>query len=779
MQKTIRHLRIGFLCLTFLILGIGSEFAWRSWNTEKEHELLYLSSLVEITGKSLDGYFANQARSLRQLRADMQGSGHPFVSKATRALLKRAKEANPDFLHVNLLQPDGHMLVSDDADPGGLLPFIGNDESFQLGLRAIESGREFDIGRPKIASHGGEWSIPLRLGIRDERGQLLFILSATLLVSQQQVFWQGVPLPPDSALGLIRDDGYLVSRYPVPRAIDYPEAYGKPRSGRLREYLVQNEFPERGVTEGWSSVTKSDCLFAFHRLSSSPLTVYISTPLYNVQGKWLRQAQFAVVLFLVLMIGGYVVYRWSSRQLLAWDAERMEHEARVEFLAQHDPLTQLPNRLLAIDRFQQAKAFAEREGAKVAVLFLDLDNFKSINDSLGHDIGDAMLQEVTARLGQCLRATDTLSRQGGDEFLVILTDVHDAKSITRTAEALLREMKTPFEIEHHQLASSVSIGVAVHPDDGGDFGTLLRKADTAMYNAKAAGRNIYRFYTEQMNIEADDRLRVRNWLSQALEQGQFVLHYQPQIDLATGAILGAEALIRLHHPLEGLVLPGRFIAVAEDSGLIVPIGDWVLREACKQAAAWRAAGRSDLVVAVNLSAVQFRRGDLQESVTAALAESGLPPSNLELELTESLLLDNTEYVLAVIKQLKTLGVRFSIDDFGTGYSSLAYLKRFSVDRLKIDQSFVRDLFSNPDDSAIVHAIIQMARSLGLSTIAEGVEDEATGTLLRELGCEEAQGYFFGRPMGSDQFSDYLSKDGGPMTPACPAEANPPQVQSAL
>ena len=455
--------------------------------------------------------------------------------------------------------------------------------------------------------------------------------------------------------------------------------------------------------------------------------------------------------------------------------ERAEAERRIEFIAFHDSLTGLPNRQLAVDRLQQAIAFAERERAQVALLFLDLDNFKGINDSLGHDIGDTLLKEVTVRLGRCLRSTDTLSRQGGDEFLIILADVRDSESIAHVADHLLEQLKAPFEIEHRQLVSTVSIGIAVFPDDGRDFGTLLRKADTAMYHAKASGRNTYRFYMEQMNTNADERLKIRNWVAQALEHDQFVLHYQPQIDLATGATVGAEALIRLQHPLEGLVPPGRFIPVAEDSGLIIPIGEWVLRQACRQAAAWRAAGWPDLVVAVNLSAVQFKRHDLEKTILDALAEAGLPPENLELELTESLLIENAEHVLAMIKQLKAHGLRFSIDDFGTGYSSLAYLKRFSVDRLKIDQSFIHDLLADPEDAAIVRAIIQMSRTLGVATIAEGVEDDATRILLREMGCVEAQGYWFGRPLPPESFSEYLSASGA--ADCCLQMAASPPVHS--
>ncbi|MDD5330673.1 MAG: EAL domain-containing protein [Sulfuricella sp.] len=467
-----------------------------------------------------------------------------------------------------------------------------------------------------------------------------------------------------------------------------------------------------------------------------------------------------LAILLVLTAAGIVLLRLQLlplvRKMAGEIAERKKAEAQINFLAYHDPLTELPNRLLGQDRFRQAMAHADRNGTKAALLFLDLDSFKTINDSLGHSIGDALLKAVAARLRHCVRDTDTISRQGGDEFLVALTGVRDSGAITGIAEKILHRLVEPFEIENHELPTSFSIGIVVYPDDGSDFETLLKKADTAMYHAKDAGRNTYRFHTEQMNVDAVERLRMRNNLGKALERNEFVLYYQPQIDLASGAVAGAEALIRWNHPELGMVAPGRFIPVAEDSGLIVEIGDWVLREACRQAAAWRQAGQPQLTVAVNLSAVQFKRGNLELSVAQALAESGLDPAQLELELTESILIQDTDKVLATVQRLKTLGVKLSIDDFGTGYSSLSYLKRFAVDRLKIDQSFVRDMADDPNDAAIVNAIIQMAKSLNLKTIAEGVEDSRMLDLLRHLQCDEAQGYHFARPMPAGEFPAYLS-----------------------
>jgi diguanylate cyclase (GGDEF)-like protein len=435
--------------------------------------------------------------------------------------------------------------------------------------------------------------------------------------------------------------------------------------------------------------------------------------------------------------------------------ERREAEQRVEFLAYHDVLTGLPNRELARDRWLQALADAKRRNAQVALVFLDLDHFKTINDSLGHAAGDRLLQTVADCLRRNVREADTISRQGGDEFLLILKDLPDTDAVVPIVSKLLDELSKPLVLDEHELSTSASIGIAMAPSDGTDFDALSQRADTAMYRAKEEGRNTYRFFDDRMNRESIERLTMRQELRRALEQKQFILHYQPQLDLRTQRVVGVEALIRWRHPDKGLVSPAAFIPVAEESGLIVPMGDWVIEEAARQAMAWRQAGIDPGTVAVNLSALQFRRGNLESVVAQALAASGLPASSLELELTESVLISDSDSVEARLRGLKALGVKVSIDDFGTGYSSLAYLRRFSVDKLKIDQSFVRDLDQHPDDVSIVRAIVQMASSLGLKTIAEGIESQATADLLTDLGCDEAQGYVFARPMPPDDLATWL------------------------
>ncbi|WP_447722260.1 putative bifunctional diguanylate cyclase/phosphodiesterase [Aquipseudomonas campi] len=430
-------------------------------------------------------------------------------------------------------------------------------------------------------------------------------------------------------------------------------------------------------------------------------------------------------------------------------------EASVTHLTQHDALTNLPNRLLISDRTEQAIGQARRYQRRVALLFLDLDNFKTINDSLGHAAGDELLQEVALRLEQAVSDEDTISRQGGDEFLVALADVHDLAAVSAVATQIQQRLAQPFTLKGMQIVTSISIGIALFPEDGDDFDTLLTHADMAMYQAKAAGRNGFRFFDAQTHAANRERLSLELGLREALNRNEFVLHYQPIVDLNSGGLLAVEALIRWQHPQEGLIYPDRFIAAAEQSGLIVEIGEWVINEACRQMMVWQAAGLPRFVVSVNLSAVQFRRGNLEVLVRSALTRFGLPPGCLELELTETILLQDSDAFIGVLQRLKGLGVKLSIDDFGTGYSNLSYLQRFQVDKLKIDQSFVRQLQGNTQGQAIVTAIIQMAKSLQLLTTAEGVEDEATRQLLIGLGCVQGQGYLFARPMAAELLASYI------------------------
>lgn len=436
--------------------------------------------------------------------------------------------------------------------------------------------------------------------------------------------------------------------------------------------------------------------------------------------------------------------------------DRKQAEERIQYLANFDILTGLPNRTRLDDRLKYAISLAKRTNEHLAVMFLDLDRFKEINDTLGHSAGDSLLIELAKRLQSALRESDSVSRQGGDEFIVMLPGVDEFGAI-KIAEKLLDVVKKPCQIGGHELTLTASIGIALYPGDGTDLETLSKNADSAMYSAKQQGRSGYRFFTQEMQAHASRNLLLGNALRTALERGQLQVYYQPQVSAVGEQIIGMEALLRWTHPELGTISPAEFIPIAEANSLILPIGEWVLRQAAKQAKSWLKKGYTPLVMAVNLSAVQFRHPDLPDLVTRILNETGLPPEYLELELTESLTMDNPQAAIAVMNNLHQRGVRMSIDDFGTGYSSLNYLKKFQIYKIKIDQSFVRDISIDSEDRSIVMAIIGLSKSLGLRTIAEGVETIGQLEFLREQECDEIQGYYFSKPLPADKIEEFLAR----------------------
>ena len=432
-----------------------------------------------------------------------------------------------------------------------------------------------------------------------------------------------------------------------------------------------------------------------------------------------------------------------------------EKELRLRAMSQHDALTDLPNRLLLKDRLIQAISRARRNRNQLAVLFLDLDGFKHINDSLGHPIGDKLLQSVAACLSACVRKSDTVSRQGGDEFVIVLPQVTHVADAAISAAKIISELKREHSIGEHCLRVTVSIGISTYPGDGEDGETLLKNADTAMYRAKEYGRDNYQFFTPDMGFQAVERQSLESQLRYALERQELLLHYQPKVNLKTGAITSVEALVRWQHPERGLLLPGQFLTIAEDTGMIVAIGQWVLREACRQTREWLDAGLLAVPVAVNISSVEFRSDQFLEGVQGALKNACLEPRYLELELTETVLMRHDESTVHALGQLKAIGVRLAVDDFGTGYSSLSYLTRFPTDALKVDQSFVRDIIVSAHDAIVVSAIISMGKSLKHRVIAEGVETPEQLAFLQAHGCDEGQGYYFSRPLVAQQFAKLL------------------------
>ena len=459
----------------------------------------------------------------------------------------------------------------------------------------------------------------------------------------------------------------------------------------------------------------------------------------------------AVYLAMQLMLARY------HRLLRDKERERAAQEERIRHQAYHDSLTGLPNRASFAEHLDEAMRRAKRAGWPLALLFLDLDNFKRVNDSLGHDAGDRLLRVAAERIRRAVREADMLFRMGGDEFTVLLEDVRGPEEAAMVSSRVLEAMAEPLQLQHHEISVTASIGIALYPRDDVVAERLLKSADTAMYRAKELGRNRYAFFAPEMNERVESQMLIEAALRRALKNQEFVLHFQPRVSAASGRATGAEALLRWRHPEWGLVEPGRFIPLLEETGMVVPVGAWVLSEACRHAKAWQDAGLPPLRVSVNLSSRQFRSETLFDSVTEALRASRLQPELLELELTESLLVENVEHAMGVMGKLKAIGTAISIDDFGTGYSSLGYLKRFPIDSLKIDKSFVRDIATSPKDAAIVKAISALARSLGIGLIAEGVEEVWQAEYLRAQQCTEMQGFLFSHPLPHELVIDALSR----------------------
>lgn len=443
------------------------------------------------------------------------------------------------------------------------------------------------------------------------------------------------------------------------------------------------------------------------------------------------------------------------------DISGQKQAQEIHRLAFHDQLTGLPNRPLLEDRLKLAISAAHRSGQRLGVLVIDLDNFKSINDSMGHQVGDALLKQVAGRLDKCIRAGDTLARLGGDEFIILLPEIMDvSRSVTAVVEKIGTALSMPFAFNGYEFVITPSIGITIYPDDADNAGDLMRNADTAMYHAKKLGRNTHQFYKAKMNIAALERLQIEHELRKALECSAFTLYYQPKIETHTGKPMGVEALLRWNNNPH--FSPSRFIPVAEETGMIVAIGTWVLKEACRQKKRWDQLGLGNIIphIAVNVSPHQFQQADFVQLVSGILEESAMAPAALELELTEGALVDNIQETAAKLQALKALGVRLALDDFGTGYSSLSYLKHFAFDALKIDQSFVRDISTDPNDATIAATIIAMSKSLGLAVIAEGVETSAQLDFLRSHGCDQCQGYLFSRPLPPEALASYIAENNG-------------------
>jgi diguanylate cyclase (GGDEF)-like protein len=741
-----RHLRRALLA--FLLAGVAGLLALQFFNWQREQRevrdnLLIQSGFLASATQAFFDDLGHGLEPLGQLLEELDVLGEP---EKARAPLNRFQARYPEIGAMAVIDPGGRMLINTASAPGGPLPDLGRDPAYFAQVQAaIADSAPYTIGRPEFGKILHQWRFPFRFTVRNDEGRPLFLIQGAIPLEKRGIFLYDFPLPPHSLIGLLREDGYQQARWP---AADPNEVYAKRSSGPLAQLVQTNPELRSGHFTGYSPwmYTDKERLGAFTHLPRSAMYAYVSVPMSYVWGRWWEHNAPVLVVFSVFVLTlGLVAYRVTVHE--------RRHSQELISQARHDTLSGLPNRAGAEELLERLIRDCQTSGRLFSVMFFDLDRFKDINDTLGHGVGDQLLADVGRRVRELLRQDDTLARLGGDEFLAMLPGSTATTSVG-TAERIISALREPFEILGHRLQVTCSIGIATYPEHGSDRNSLLKHADTAMYEAKRQGRSRLAFYLPELGEQVQRRLALQSLLREAVDTQEFTLHFQPIVDLSSGATVAAEALLRwrdgrgVHHS------PAEFIPIAEECGLILPIGEWVLRTACEQAKRWHELG-FPIRLAVNLSTRQFQDPRLLERVRAVLADTGIDPGHLELEVTESAAMLDPESSMRVLGALKGLGIEIGIDDFGTGYSSLSYLKRIPADTIKIDRSFVEGVCNDPDDTAIVRAILALAASMDKHTVAEGIETEAQRKTLLALGCVRGQGYHFSRPVDAAQFGELL------------------------
>jgi diguanylate cyclase (GGDEF)-like protein len=880
----------GFLAAALLVFAlIYGVYAWSSVYTEKMTEL---RNLTDLAARSSNMFFRRYGQVLPLLAEDLQEASAAERPAAARLLLARYQKAQPELARINLFDANANLLASSgSADPAAVSGFRA-DPAFNEGFKDALRRDGLVIGRAMYGVFVQDWIIPLRLRVLEPgTGRIAFVVSAVVRLDNQQALWRGLSLPPQAAIGLVRNDGFPLSRLPLPASPT--EFYATQGQSAVWQYMSQRGFPDAGEVDGVGGVDHLPRVTTFQRLADYPVAAYLTVPRAAFWTAWRERVQVPFALFALALAGLVFAAAWTSRQqaarererdaaeaalrsgaaelkrqtaLLAqtqhaahiggwelnlsnnqlywteetyrilelspaefkptieqaiefyapesrgairsavetaarigdpWDLElelvtargrriwvrttgtaelgpngipvrlsgafqdvtdRRRTDDRIRRLAHYDDLTGLANRNLFGYHLSRALSHADRYGKSFSLLFIDLDRFKIINDSLGHDVGDSVLKIIGRRLSDAVRAADLVARFGGDEFVVIAEEVGAPEDSAEIARKLLAKIEEPVFAQGQEFILTASIGIAIFPADGRDMQTLVKHADIAMYRAKERGKNTFEFYTSGNDGVNVERLSLESRLKRAVsDMGQFVLHYQPKISVADGRITGVEALVRWVSPDRGMVPPAEFIPLAEETGLIGAIGEWVLESACRQSLAWHADGLPPVRIAVNISARQLYADHFVTQVHKVLADTGADPGSIELEITESVMMQNVQQMAERLAEMKQLGLHIAIDDFGTGYSSLSYLKRLPIDSLKVDRSFVQDVPADADDATITRAVIALAHSLRLEVVAEGVETEAQLEFLRDLGCDHIQGYLFSKPLPAAEVEELLRR----------------------
>ena len=674
---------------------------WMEAKKQVELELDHVNKLLNQTIESTFQHHETVLKVLGQRFLDIDADSHP---ERGRSLIEELIRVNPTMIGFGLAQPDGQLLIVSGVPPGKPLPnLLHQTESSSTFLKAFDTDR-LVVGRTYFMQLFDKWLIPIRIGVRDEKGVVKLVMSAGLSINAPEALWNAVKLPDGMRVTLLRHDGFIQLSLPITAAggkVNYDDPVPDSWASARHKPMQRDPFyPDSIAVSGY--------------LREGSMRTFVSYPRRHLWRLFSKQMLLPTLLFSAAFLLTWILFQNIVRN-------QRRRENRLIYQAHFDALTDLPNRFLALNQLEQLLKQAQQHDHKVAVLFLDLDDFKKVNDSLGHEVGDQILMEAAQRLRDSVRSDDTVARLGGDEFVVMLGGIksaHDAQSI---AEKLLNQFQTPYQWGHRELVLTASIGISIYPDDGDCQAELMRNADSAMYYSKRQGRNVYHFFTNTMNQNATRRLLLEEQLRGALERDELSLCYQPLIDVAAGTMTGVEALLRWHNPVLGAVSPDEFIPIAEQSGLIVPIGRYVIEKALSCAARWQERYRWNLKISVNLSPRQFRDPTLLPYIEKTLAETGVSSDSLELEITEGVLISSHPDIELSLNALNELGVSIAMDDFGTGYSSLSYLRRYPFDTLKIDRSFVSDITIDPQDRELVNAVIAMAHSLGLTVVAEGVE----------------------------------------------------------
>jgi len=742
--RLLRKLLVGFIAMGIIMLTV---FSFKSWEEESQDMWRNLAIQAGFAEKNSQAVFDNIGTSMEMLGmllVNMDVADNPELARST---LKEFQSNHPEIVAVTLVSLNGVTLISTNAAPGEVLPDFRRDpDYFRAFLFDLNNTYSYNIGRNQFGNGLNQWHFPFRHTVKDSRGDPLFVIQAAISVESAGFLWSDLPLFPGSQVGLIRNDGYIQLLWPIP---DPENVLNKPQTGALVQTLRAYPGMISGAYEGKSSVDGAVRLGAFSHLPNANMSAFVSVPKRLILNRWWEHNYPILLSFLVYL---------GMISAIAFKLAVMERQHTHYLLAQSrkDPLTGLPNRI-AIDEILIREIARNRRGEEhSAILFLDLDKFKDINDNFGHSRGDRLLELVALRIRTILREEDVLARLGGDEFLVMLPNSNAEKS-SLVAERIIEAFGAPFRVYGQNMEVSTSIGICIFPDNGDDSSTLLQNADAAMYEAKRQGRNRFVFYREELGEHIRERLQLQHDLLRALQQQEFFLHYQPLIDLTSGKIVGAEALVRWMDPQRGLRNPAEFIPFAEESGIILLLGEWVLKTACQEAKSWADQGY-DIYIAVNLSTRQFQDPELFSKISNALSEAKLPPAKLELEITESASMQDPEASIQVMDTLKSIGIKIAIDDFGTGYSSLAYLKLIPADIIKIDRSFVNGIHNDQDDLAIVQTILALGNSLEKRCLAEGIETAENFEILNSLGCHFGQGYWMSKPIPAMEFSNLLKED---------------------